>query len=57
MEKQMEALTSNDTWQEVDLESLPARTKVLSGKWVYKEKEKENGEKVKKARWVVRGFK
>ncbi|ERF75333.1 hypothetical protein EPUS_00125 [Endocarpon pusillum Z07020] len=56
MEKQMEALTSNDTWQEVDLESLPARTKVLSGKWVYKEKEKENGEQVKKARWVVRGF-
>ncbi len=56
MQKQMETLTSNDTWQEVDIGSLPARNKVLSGKWVYTEKEKKNGEKMKKARWVVRGF-
>ena len=56
MEKQMEALTSNETWRVVERETVPRGANVLSGKWVYNEKEQENGEKIKKARWVVRGF-
>jgi Reverse transcriptase (RNA-dependent DNA polymerase) len=56
IEKQMEALTTNSTWELVDLNSLPSGAKILSGKWVYVEKEQENGEKIQKARWVVRGF-
>ena len=50
MEKQMEALTSNDTWELIDLHSLPSGAKILSGKWVYVEKEQGNGEKIQKAR-------
>lgn len=56
MEKQMEALTTNETWNVVGLESLPSGAKVLSGKWVYTEKEQEDEKKIQKTRWVVRGF-
>lgn len=51
----MKALIDNDTWDVVDLRTLPAGHKVLSGSWVYVEKEKD-GQIVHKARWVVRGF-
>jgi hypothetical protein len=53
MEKQMEALMMNDTWELVDLNSLPSGAKILLRKWVYIEKEQKNSEKIQKARWVV----
>lgn len=46
MEKEMKALTDNETWAVMDIGALPAGMKVLSGKWVYNEKEQENGEKI-----------
>jgi Reverse transcriptase (RNA-dependent DNA polymerase) len=56
IEKQMEALTSNEIWQLIDLNAVPSGAKILSGKWVYVEKEQEGGQKIQKARWVMRGF-
>jgi hypothetical protein len=50
MQKQMDALTLNETWEEKELHTLPAGAKVLLGKWVYVEKKKENEEKIQKAR-------
>jgi hypothetical protein len=50
MEKQMEALTENKTWDVMDLNKLPLRAKMLSGKWVYVKKDQENGQKIQKAR-------
>jgi hypothetical protein len=50
IDKQMDALTSNETWELVDLRTLPVGAKILSGKWVYVKKEQENGQQIQKAR-------
>jgi Reverse transcriptase (RNA-dependent DNA polymerase) len=57
MDVQIKALKDNNTWQEIPKKSVPKEAQVLSGRWVYSEKEEnEEGAKLQKARWVVRGF-
>jgi len=54
MNKEIEALNNNNTW---DLVDLPAGKKAISSKWVYKVKLKSDGTLERfKARLVIRGF-
>jgi len=54
MNKEIEALNNNNTW---DLVDLPAGKKAISSKWVYKVKLKSDGTlKRFKVRLVIRGF-
>ncbi|GKD98444.1 ribonuclease H-like domain-containing protein [Tanacetum coccineum] len=54
MNKEMDALYKNDTWEITD---LPLGRKSIGGKWVYKIKYKSNGEIERyKARYVVKGY-
>ncbi|XXG79495.1 hypothetical protein AAC387_Pa09g0546 [Persea americana] len=53
MEDEMKSLSSNQTW---DLVQLPKGKKALHNKWVYKLKEEHNGSKRYKARLVAKGF-
>jgi len=54
MNKEIEALSNNNTW---DLVDLPAGKKAISRKWVYKVKLKFDGTLEKfKARLVITGF-
>jgi hypothetical protein len=54
MKDEIASLIFNNTWQLVD---RPTQTKVLRGRWVFKNKRGVGGAVVRhKARWVVRGF-
>ncbi|GJU63929.1 ribonuclease H-like domain-containing protein [Tanacetum coccineum] len=54
MNKEMDALYRNDTWEICD---LPKDRKSIGGKWVFKIKYKSNGEIDRyKARYVVKGY-
>jgi len=54
MEKEISALQTNNTWEEVD---LPPNKKAISCKWVYKTKLKAYGSLERlKARLVIQGF-
>ena len=54
MQKQIEALMANNTWE---LVSLPAGKKAISSKWVYKVKLHSDGTLERlKAQLVIRGF-
>jgi len=54
MQKEIEALNNNNTW---DLVDLPAGKRTISSKWVYKVKLKSDGTLERfKARLVIRGF-
>ena len=54
MQKEIEALNNNNTW---DLVDLPAGKRAISSKWVYKVKLKSDGTLERyKARLVIRGF-
>ena len=54
MNKEIEALSNNNTW---DLVDLPIGKKAISSKWVYKVKLKSDGTLERfKARLVIRGF-
>ncbi|GKA60577.1 ribonuclease H-like domain-containing protein [Tanacetum coccineum] len=54
MNKEMDALYRNDTWEICD---LPKDRKYIGGKWVFKIKYKSNGEIERyKARYVVKGY-
>ncbi|GKB72446.1 ribonuclease H-like domain-containing protein [Tanacetum coccineum] len=54
MNKEMDALYKNDTW---DITDLPIGRKSIGGKWVYKIKYKSSGEIERyKARYVVKGY-
>ncbi|GJW60703.1 ribonuclease H-like domain-containing protein [Tanacetum coccineum] len=54
MNKEMDALYRNDTW---DITDLPKGRKFIGGKWVFKIKYKSNGEIERyKARYVVKGY-
>ena len=54
MEKEINALQTNNTWEEVD---LPPNKKAIGYKWVYKTKLKANGSLERlRARLVIRGF-
>ncbi|GJT78966.1 ribonuclease H-like domain-containing protein [Tanacetum coccineum] len=54
MNKEMDALYRNDTWEICD---LPKDRKSIGGKWVFKIKYKSNGEIERyKARYVVKGY-
>ncbi|KOM39194.1 hypothetical protein LR48_Vigan03g257600 [Vigna angularis] len=54
MEREMEAIEKNKTW---DLIDLPTGVKPIGVKWIFKTKLKENGEIDKfKARLVAKGY-
>lgn len=54
MDSEIQSLEKNQTWQ---LVKLPQNRKVIDNKWVYKIKERPNGQIDRdKARLVVRGF-
>ncbi|GKD60774.1 ribonuclease H-like domain-containing protein [Tanacetum coccineum] len=54
MNKEMNALYRNDTW---DITDLPKGRKYIGGKWMFKIKYKSNGEIERyKERYVVRGY-
>ena len=54
MKKELDSLEQNHTWT---LVKLPADRKPVDSKWIYRIKEDENGQEVKKkARLVARGF-
>ena len=54
MEKEIDALMTNDTWEYVD---LPPGKTAISNKWVYKVKLKADGTLERlKVRLVIRGF-
>jgi len=54
MNKEIEALSNNSTW---DLVDLPTRKKAISSKWIYMVKLKSDGTlEIFKARLVIRGF-
>jgi len=54
MNKEIDALMANDTWDFVD---LPIGKKAISSKWVYKVKLKSDGSLERfKAQLVIRGF-
>lgn len=54
MNKKLEALTKNETWEIVD---LPKGKKAIGSKWVYKVKLNSNGTLESfKARLVAKGF-
>jgi len=54
MEKEIDALMTNDTWEYVD---LPPGKTAISNKWVYKVKLKADGTLERlKARLVIRSF-
>jgi hypothetical protein len=54
MQEEFEALSSNQTWT---LVPRPPRTNIVTGKWVFRHKLREDGSLERyKARWVVRGF-
>lgn len=55
MDAEINALVSNQTWEDVD--SRLAAGRELAGKWVYKIKRGQNGKILRfKARWVAKGF-
>jgi hypothetical protein len=56
MNTQIQTLKESETWEEIEKNKVPASAQILSGRWVFSEKDSEDG-KVQKARWVVRGFK
>ena len=58
MQDEFDSLTANGTWILVLLSTvLAAGQKVISGKWVFKNKLNETGGVLKnKSRWVARGF-
>ena len=53
MKEEMDSLLENKTW---DLCNFPTGKKTLQNKWVYKLKEVEGGQKIFKAKLVVKGF-
>ena len=53
MKDQMDSLLGNQTWE---LTELPVGKKALHNKWVYRIKNKHDGNKCYKARLVVKGF-
>jgi len=54
MQAEFDALLGNGTWSLVD---RPPGARVISGKWVFKQKLRSDGTLERyKARWVVRGF-
>ena len=53
MKDEMDSLLGNQTWELIE---LPAGKKVLHNKWVYRIKNKHDGNKCYKARLVVKGF-
>jgi histone deacetylase 1/2 len=54
MQLEFDALIANHTWE---LVPRPPRAHVISGKWIFRHKFKEDGSFDRyKARWVVRGF-
>ena len=54
MDKELQALNANNTWEVV---SLPPEKKPIDCKWAYKAKYKANGNLERlKARLVMRGF-
>ncbi|GJY46167.1 ribonuclease H-like domain-containing protein [Tanacetum coccineum] len=54
MNKEMDALYRNDTWEIID---LPKDRKSIGGKWGFKVKYRSNGETERyKARYVVKGY-
>jgi ATP-binding cassette subfamily B (MDR/TAP) protein 1 len=53
MDDEMDSLSSNQTWELVE---LPEGKRALHNKWVYRIKEESDGSKRFKARLVVKGF-
>ncbi|WVZ74832.1 hypothetical protein U9M48_022958 [Paspalum notatum var. saurae] len=54
MQAEFDALITNDTWQ---LVPRPAGANIVTGKWIFCHKYKDDGSLERyKARWVVRGF-
>jgi hypothetical protein len=54
MQSEFDALIANDTWE---LVPHPHGAHVVSGKWIFRHKFKEDGSIDRyKARWVVHGF-
>jgi len=53
MKEEMKSLISNQTWEPA---KLPIRTNELHNKWVYREKDDNDGTKRYKSRLVVKGF-
>jgi len=54
MEREMESIENNKTWELID---LPTGVKLIGVKWIFKTKVKENGEIDKfKARLVAKGY-
>jgi hypothetical protein len=53
MKEEMDSLLKNQTWE---LCKLPAGTRALPNKWIYRLKEEDGGKKIFKARLVVKGF-
>jgi hypothetical protein len=46
----------NETWKIIKRSEVPSSQAIMSSKWIFKRKEVANGEKIYKARLVVRGF-
>jgi hypothetical protein len=54
MQEGFDALSSNNTWT---LVPRPPHTNVVTGKWVFRHKKREDGSLERyKARWVIRDF-
>jgi hypothetical protein len=55
MDVQIRAVKEGQTWEEIPKAKVPQGAQILSGRWVYTEKDGDNG-KTQKTRWVMRGF-